>query len=87
MERWIAYCGVDCSACADLKNGVCPSCRAMAWKDDDMCMPVKCCRDKAIAFCGACSTFPCPDMAEFYQESASHEDAYRRMLAVKREQL
>ena len=39
MDRMIAYCGVDCSACTDLLSGKCPSCRLSEWKDDDICMP------------------------------------------------
>ena len=47
MEHPIAYCGVDCAACADYQTGVCPSCRRTDWKDNP-CMPVRCCREKGI---------------------------------------
>ena len=84
MEQTIAYCGVDCAACADYKTGVCPSCRQTDWGDDP-CMPVACCRKKGIDCCALCSGFPCADMAEFYEESDSHREAYRRMLAIRAE--
>ena len=82
INELIAYCGVDCSACPDYQNGVCPSCRRTEWTADDICMPVKCCREKSIRFCGNCTDFPCGDMKEFYRESESHAEAYRRMLAA-----
>lgn len=85
MKQEIAYCGVDCSACPDYVNKKCPSCRLTQWKDDDICLPVKCCRDKGIACCAFCGGFPCKDMADFYGESDSHREAYRRMLAVREE--
>ena len=78
MEHTIAYCGVDCAACADYKSDVCPSCRMTNWGDDP-CMPVKCCREKEIDCCAYCKGFPCADMAAFYEESDSHRAAYRRM--------
>ena len=37
MDKNIAYCGVDCSACND-----CPSCRQTDWADE-YCMPANCC--------------------------------------------
>ena len=80
--RMIAYCGVDCAACADFTGGKCPGCRQTDWKPGDACMPVECCRRKGIESCGECPSFPCPDMAEFYRESESHERAYARMKAV-----
>lgn len=80
MERdLIAYCGVDCGACEDYVNGKCPSCRKTDWKEDDICLPVRCCREKGIDHCGMCSEFPCRDMEAFYNESDSHIDAYLRM--------
>jgi hypothetical protein len=45
-------------------------------------MPVRCCREKGIEFCGACYGFPCKDMAEFYEESDSHREAFARMKAM-----
>lgn len=83
METTIACCGVDCGVCADYLHGICPSCRQTEWKDDDICMPVKCCREKGVDFCGQCGGFPCGDMAEFYEESDSHRAAYRRMRALR----
>ena len=83
MDHRIAYCGVDCSACGDYKTGVCPSCKLTPWTENDICMPVKCCREKGIAFCGQCGGFPCADMAEFYEESEGHAAAYERMLLIK----
>ena len=82
MDRMIAYCGVDCSVCTDFLSGKCPSCRLSEWKDDDICMPVRCCREKGIGCCGECPVFPCADMADFYEESDSHRQAYVRMAAV-----
>lgn len=75
----IAYCGVDCSACPDYASNTCPGCRQTDWQSGDICMPVECCRGKGIWCCGECPTFPCADMKEFYKESPSHEDAYKRM--------
>ena len=83
MDRLTAYCGVDCSACEDYISGKCPSCRETAWTEDDICMPVRCCREKGIDCCGQCGGFPCADMEEFYRESPSHEEAYARMLLMK----
>ena len=74
-----AYCGVDCSGCADYKNRKCPGCRESTWPDGDECPPVSCCRKQGIVFCGDCSRFPCKMMREFYEESDSHRDAYRRL--------
>lgn len=79
----IAFCGVDCSACPDFRNNVCPSCKQSVWEDGDPCMPVKCCQDKQISFCAYCREFPCADMAEFYEESDGHRDAYQRMKAMR----
>ncbi len=84
-NRMTAFCGVDCAQCTDYTGGRCPSCRETEWKDGDVCMPVSCCREKGIAFCGLCDGFPCLDMAEFYEESESHRAAYRRMCALKEE--
>ena len=81
MEHTIAYCGVDCAACADYQTGVCPSCRRTDWKDDP-CMPVRCCRERGIEICGQCRAFPCADMREFYAESDSHREAFERMRAI-----
>ena len=80
--EWIAYCGVDCAACSDLREEKCPCCRRTAWTEDDICRPVECCRSKSISFCGECSAFPCGEMAEFYHESESHEAAYVRMASM-----
>ena len=82
VEDWIAYCGVDCRPCPDLASGKCPGCRKTAWGEDP-CMPVGCCRGKGIECCGECGAFPCPMMAEFYEESESHREAYRRMRAMR----
>ena len=83
MKNEIALCGVDCSVCADHLSGTCPSCRLTEWKDDDVCLPVKCCRDQGIECCSFCGRFPCGDMAAFYEESDSHRAAYRRMVALR----
>ena len=83
MDPMIAYCGVDCGACPDYKDGKCPSCRLSEWKEDDICMPVKCCRDRGIECCAYCVSFPCEDMSAFYGESPSHRAAYERMLPLK----
>lgn len=87
MIHLIAYCGVDCSACADFKNKICPSCRETEWKENDMCMPVQCCKDRGIEICAECSDFPCDQMEAFYEESDSHKDAYCRMLEFKKKVL
>ena len=86
MNPMIAYCGVDCSVCPDYTSGICPSCKETKWVEDDICMPVKCCREKGVAFCALCGGFPCESMVEFYEESDSHREAYRRMCALKDEQ-
>ncbi len=83
MDHRIAYCGVDCFACPDYQTGVCPACKRTPWTEDDICMPVKCCREKGIEFCGQCGGFPCGDMREFYAESEGHAAAYQRMLAMR----
>ena len=83
MKPMIAYCGVDCSGCTDLISGRCPSCRLTEWKADDICMPVKCCREKSISCCALCDVFPCRDMADFYDESDSHREAFQRMLVMR----
>ena len=78
-ENLIAYCGVDCAACADYSGGKCPGCRQTDWPEGDACLPVGCCRRKNIDSCGECSSFPCEDMKAFYRESESHEQAYQLM--------
>ena len=83
METTIAFCGVDCAACADYLNNTCPSCRLTRWKEDDICMPVRCCRKKGIDACAFCEGFPCESMAEFYEESDSHKAALRRMQTAR----
>lgn len=85
MDQPIAYCGVDCFACADYKTGVCPSCRLTEWDEDDLCMPVRCCREKGIEACAFCGGFPCADMRAFFEESDSHKAAYRRLLRMRDE--
>ena len=87
MKHLIAYCGVDCSSCKDFKNKICLSCRKTEWKEDDMCMPVQCCKSKGIEICAQCSDFPCQQMKAFYEESESHKDAYCRMLKLKKKVL
>ena len=78
----IAYCGVDCAACADYTGGECPGCRQTDWQAGDMCLPVECCRRRGIRFCGECPAFPCEDMKAFYAESDSHARAYARMASM-----
>ena len=78
----LGFCGVDCSACPDLSEGKCPGCRKSVWPEGDACMPIACCGEKGIACCGQCPRFPCPDMAEFYQESEGHRQALERMQTV-----
>ena len=46
-------------------------------------MPIACCQGKGIDCCGRCDSFPCPDMAPFYEESESHRAARARMMALK----
>ncbi len=85
MENNIGHCGVCCSSCTDYINKICPSCRLTEWKDDDICMPVKCCREKEIESCAFCTDFPCDDMNGFYEESSSHKEAYERMGKTREE--
>lgn len=84
MNEMIAYCGVDCSVCPDLLGHICPGCRKTDWSGQEPCMPVACCRDRGIPFCGKCVDFPCREMEDFYQESESHRQAYHRMKNVGR---
>ena len=79
----IAYCGVDCAACPDRAAGKCPGCRQTDWPEGDACLPVACCREKGISFCGECAGFPCADMEAFYAESEGHRQALARMLALR----
>lgn len=79
----IACCGVDCKACPDYREKKCPSCRATVWATGDECMPVACCREKQIDCCAGCASFPCADMAAFYEESDGHCAAYARMCALR----
>ena len=81
----LGYCGVDCSVCPDFTQGQCVSCRQTEWKEDNICMPVKCCRGKGISVCGQCGKFPCQDMTAFYEESDSHRQAGERMRRICRE--
>ena len=83
MDPMIAYCGVDCAACKDLADGRCPGCKQTEWAEDDACMPVACCKERGIAFCALCDTFPCEEMKGFYGESDGHREAYRRMCAMR----
>ena len=80
------YCGVDCSGCADYLQGKCQSCRGTHWTEDDICHPVKCCRDRGIEVCGQCGEFPCPMMREFYEESDSHRKAGELMRRIHTDQ-
>lgn len=82
-EDMIAYCGVNCSDCDDYKSDTCPSCKLTEWIEGDICMPVKCCRKKKIEFCADCDDFPCESMAEFYEESDSHKEAFTRMVVMR----
>ena len=82
MNTQIAYCGVNCFACSDYTNKICPSCKHTQWTEEDICMPVKCCKEKGIDFCAFCNNFPCDDMADFYEESKSHKEAYHRMVSM-----
>ena len=84
-DEMIAYCGVDCSVCPDYTGSKCPGCRKTDWKEDDVCLPVQCCREKGISFCGECPAFPCETMGGFYKESESHERAYALMLSIRGE--
>ena len=79
----IAFCGVDCSRCPDFREARCPDCRHTEWKEEDACLPVKCCRERKISFCGACADFPCAEMRDFYRESESHERAYALMRTLR----
>ncbi len=83
LPQTIAVCGVDCAACGDYRQGTCPSCRLTQWLEGDACMPVTCCGDKGITVCGQCGSFPCADMAAFYEESDSHREALRRMQSLR----
>ena len=79
----IAYCGEDCAACPDLRDNKCPGCRGTEWSGADICMPVRCCREKSIPFCGKCADFPCAEMRKFYGESEGHKRACELMLALR----
>lgn len=83
LNPGIACCGVDCFSCTDYREGKCPSCRKTDWRDDP-CMPVACCRERGIDCCALCSSFPCPDMAEFYGESQGHALALAHMRALRK---
>ena len=83
-EKLISYCGVDCSECMDLINFKCPGCRFSPWTEEDICPPVKCCRDRNLDYCGQCEEFPCEMMEEFYDESDSHREAKARMMEMSR---
>ena len=82
LDERIAFCGVVCSDCPDRIGGKCPGCRKTDWGDDP-CPPVGCCTEKRIDCCADCATFPCEMMAEFYQETDVHREAYRRMCIVR----
>ena len=82
IDPMIAYCGVDCSACPDFIGKKCPSCRLTEWSADDTCMPVACCRERGIECCGQCDSFPCSDMAGFYEETPGHIEAFMRMSSL-----
>ena len=79
----IAYCGVNCAACADFIKSVCPGCRKTLWTDEP-CMPVSCCMKKNISSCGECGSFPCHEMKEFYEESDGHRLAYQRLCEYRK---
>ena len=84
MAPMLAYCGVDCAACADYLDKRCPSCRWTDWRDDP-CMPVRCCREKGIECCAFCGVVPFESSAEVYAESEGHRAAFRRMRALRGE--
>ena len=50
MNTQIAYCGVNCFTCSDYINKICPSCKHTQWTEEDICMPVKCCKEKGQIF-------------------------------------
>ena len=78
----IGYCGVDCLQCVDYKKTKCPGCKE-AIELGAPCNCVICNLQKKIEYCNECLTFPCEMMKEFYQESKSHKEAYKRMLEMK----
>lgn len=80
----IGFCGVDCAACPDYLNEICPGCRESVWPEGDACPPIACCGEKKISCCGLCPDFPCTMMREFYGESESHEEAFRRMRFLRK---
>ena len=69
--------------CADYRAGKCPGYRRTQWQEGDECMPVRCCREKGINYCGQCPVFPCDDMREFYTQPDSHRQTYERMKALR----
>ena len=77
-----AFCGVDCAACPDRVQGGCPGCRQTVWEEGGACLPVACCRERGIDFCGECPDFPCAEMRDFYRESESHARAGAAMAAL-----
>ena len=91
----IGFCGVDCAACPDILNDTCPGCRESIWPEGDACPPIACCGRKTISCCGLCPDlktisccglcpdFPCTMMRDFYGESESHEEAFRRMCDLR----
>lgn len=85
MEKILTgYCGVDCSVCPDYVDEKCSGCRQTEWIEGDTCLPVECCRKQEIFICGECTSFPCSDMMDFYEESKSHREAYERMMSIKK---
>lgn len=57
IEKGIAYCGLACCVCKE--NETCTGCKNDGCKNSSNCSISKCCKDKGIEGCYACSEFPC----------------------------
>lgn len=59
--REAAFCGDYCGKCPNYPDE-CPGCIPSLHSD---CHFVKCSLNRAIAHCGLCSDFPCPELSQF----------------------
>lgn len=69
------FCGVQCDHCPDFTSEKCKGCKAGNTVDEG-CFFVRCNVKHGTAYCNQCEVFPCVDITEFSEESASHKAAF-----------
>lgn len=71
-------CGILCSKCQFLKDGVCEGCLKITkpfW--GDVCVIKQSCETKGHDHCGQCSSFPCAQLTAFSYDQKQGDDGKR----------